>query len=170
MSGPEIELKGFAVNSRRVELQGFSGEVVDDKQWATTAFHGESSSSDGTVYHQLIVRGTDGEERVLRAANADIAVRPGHRVVIIYGRRGSTGRWVPVGLHNHTTRETAPIPEHVLRLVGVASTMGLLGSMFFFPFNLAWVLYKRFVDTPRQFAEGVRAGAEALPRLPPATS
>lgn len=117
-----LELASFEVRGHVIEAQAFVGEIVGEKQWSTTHVSGSgggstldgrvdpiSISSTTTTHNQIFVQGAEGEERVLRATNADVAVRPGHRVAILYGRLVGTTAWTAIALHNHSTNETAPL-------------------------------------------------------------
>src|SRR5918912_100464 len=115
MTTPSVDL-GLGWSA---ELEVVAGKVVGEKRWSETEARGRGGggaivSGNGfvsgtridskiTTRDQVFVQTDDGGEIVLDLQNADIAVRPGHRVIAIWGRRVGENRGPYLGLYNCAT-------------------------------------------------------------------
>jgi hypothetical protein len=135
------EVRTVNVADRIIDLHSASGVIVGEKKWTTTTISGGRTMQDGsgyvtqtpiqsatTTHDQLLVRVEDGSERAVQVTNANLAVREGHRVSLIWGisRGKATGPYV--GIYNHDTRAMNPIEDQFRVLIGPK------------PFALRWLV------------------------------
>jgi hypothetical protein len=110
-------IQTVTVGNRVIDLLSFTGEVLDEKKWATTHVAGGGGGynvgsgqqnavtiSSTTVTHdQFFLRDDAGQEQAFETANAGLALRKGHRVSVLWGviRGGPNGP--TLAIYNHTT-------------------------------------------------------------------
>jgi hypothetical protein len=129
---PDVRTVNIA--DRIIDLHSASGVVLSEKKWTTTQISGGGGGgyvqngsgyvtqnpiqSTTTTHDQLLVKVEDGSEHAVQIAGANLAVREGHRVSLIWGisRGKSTGPYV--GIYNHDTRQMNPIEQQFRALIG----------------------------------------------------
>jgi hypothetical protein len=120
------QISTINVGNGDIELWVVSGEVVGEKKWSNTHLSGGGGSGriyDGagrisiapiesktTTHDQVFVRGDDGRETVVELANANLAVRAGHRVSAIWGSRPGQDGGPYLAFYNHHTDALSQFP------------------------------------------------------------
>ena len=120
-------IRSVTVGERVIDLHKFTGEVVDEKKWSTTQVSGGGGgynvglgqnnpvtiSSVSTTHDQFFLKNDSGQEMAVELANAELALRKGHRVTVFWGILQGQERGSYVAIYNHTTNNLTKIdPGH----------------------------------------------------------
>lgn len=123
-------IKTITAGARTIDLHTFTGEVVEEKKWATTQVSGGgggynvgsgqqnpvSISSTTTTHDQFFLRNEAGQEKAFEITDARVAVRKGHRVTVLWGIPQGNERGPFLAVCNHTTGDVAAIPSGISAL------------------------------------------------------
>ena len=133
------------LGSRIIDLYKFTGEVMDEKTWATTHVSGGGGgynvgsgqnnpvtiSSVSVTHDQFFLKSEDGKEMAVEMANSGVAVRKGHRITVFWGVvQGQTNRWY-VAAYNHSTNTPTILDSSIQALAMPPTTTAIM---------LAWVV------------------------------
>jgi hypothetical protein len=133
-------IQTVTVGDRTIDLHSFTGEVVDEKKWATTHVSGSGGgynvgsgqqnpvtiSSVTTTHDQFFLRNENGQEMAVEMANVGLALRKGHRLTVIWGIMRGQERGPFVAVYNHTTGSVNAIPSRVTSLAVPPMPMWML--------------------------------------------
>ncbi|MEK7764274.1 MAG: hypothetical protein AAB433_22090 [Nitrospirota bacterium] len=117
----EVTLKGM-----KFEIYSLTGEVKDSRKWTSTEVSGEGGGGGGyvqggsgyvstqpvnitsttTTHDQLFVQGSDGKEICVETSNANLQVRPGHIVSVVWGIKKGKDQGYYWTIFNHNTEKT----------------------------------------------------------------
>jgi len=123
-------IQTVTVGARTIDLHTFSGEVVEEKKWATTQVSGGGGgynvgsgqnnpvtiTSTTTTHDQFFVRDDSGQEMACEMTDAGVALRKGHRVTVLWGIIKGNERGPYIAVYNHTTGNLTLIQSAVARL------------------------------------------------------
>lgn len=123
-------LKTIQVGDRTIDLHKFTGEVVDEKKWATTQVSGSGGgynvgsgqqnpvtiSSTTTTHDQFFLKNDNGQEMAVQLANYGLALRKGHRVSVIWGIIQGQGQGPFLAVYNHSTATPTTILSAIQNL------------------------------------------------------
>jgi hypothetical protein len=132
-------IRSVTVGTRIIDLHKFSGEIVDEKRWATTQVSGSgggynvgsggtnpvSISSVSQTHDQFFLKNESGQEMAIELTDAGLAVRKGHRVTVFWGIIQGQANGPYVAVYNHTTNDLRVIEPGIQRLA-VPPTSGLV--------------------------------------------
>lgn len=117
----EVTLKGM-----RFAIYSLTGEVKDSRKWTSTEVSGEGGGGGGyvhggsgyvsaqpvsiesttTTHDQLFVQGPDGKEICVETTDANLQVRPGHKVSVVWGIKKGKDQGYYWAIFNHNTEKT----------------------------------------------------------------
>ena len=111
-------IRSVTVGDRIIDLHRFSGEVVEEKKWATTQVSGGGGgynvgsgqnnpvtiSSVSRTHDQFFLKSDTGQEMAVETTDAGLALRKGHRVTVFWGILQGQERGPYVAIYNHTTK------------------------------------------------------------------
>ena len=123
-------IQTVTVGSRVIDLYTFTGEVADEKKWATTHVSGGGGgynvgsgqnnpvtiSSQTTTHDQFFIRDEAGKEMAFEMANTGLALRKGHRVTVLWGIIKGNDRGPNIAVYNHTTDNLTLIQSSITSL------------------------------------------------------
>jgi hypothetical protein len=132
------------VGDRIIDLHKFSGEVVEEKKWATTQVSGGGGgynvgsghnnpvtiTSVSQTHDQFFLKSDAGQEMAVETTDAGLALRKGHRVTVIWGILQGQERGPYVAFYNHTT-------NHLTRLGPAIEGLAMKPASGLVP--LAWI-------------------------------
>jgi hypothetical protein len=137
-------IRSVKVGDRTIDLHKFSGEVVEEKKWATTQVSGGgggynvgsgqnnpvSVSSVTQTHDQFFLKDDKGQEMAVEMTDAGLALRKGNRVSVFWGIIQGDQRGPYVAIVNHTTNSVTKI-ESAIQGLAVKPTSGFV--------TLAWI-------------------------------
>lgn len=117
----EVTLKGM-----KFAIYSLTGEVKDSRKWTSTEVSGEGGGGGGyvqggsgyvstqpvnitsttTTHDQLFVQGSDGKEICVETSDANLQVRPGHIVSVVWGIKKGKDQGYYWTIFNHNTEKT----------------------------------------------------------------
>ena len=137
-------IRSVTVGDRIIDLHQFSGEVVEEKKWATTQVSGGGGgynvgsgrnnpvtiTSVSRTHDQFFLKSDSGQEMAVETTDAGLALRKGHRVTVFWGILQGQERGPYVAIYNHTTKSLTKMESAIQGLVA-KPTSGLV--------MLAWI-------------------------------
>lgn len=137
---PMTLVQTVTVGNRVIDLYTFTGEVVEEKKWATTQVTGGgggynmgsgqqnpvSITSTTTTHDQFFLRDDAGQERAFEIAGGGLALRKGHRITVLWGliKGNQTGPYLAV--YNHTTGSLSELAGSVAHLAVPPTPLALI--------------------------------------------
>lgn len=123
-------IQTITVGNRTIDLYAFTGEVVDEKKWATTHVSGSGGgynvgsgqnnpitiSSTTTTHDQFFIRDEAGKEMSFEMANTGVALRKGHRITVLWGIIKGNDRGPNIAVYNHATDNLTLIQSSITGL------------------------------------------------------
>jgi len=103
--------QNIQLDIRQIKLYSVTGELLDGQKWTTTQVYGGGGNaynnapvqSSTTTHDQVFIRGDDGQETAAELHDMHLAVRPGHRVSLIWGIHPPRSKGPYLALYNHAT-------------------------------------------------------------------
>jgi hypothetical protein len=109
--------QSVTIGQQHIELHTFTGEVVDEKKWTSTQVSSSgggynvgsgqnnpvSISSSSETHDQFFLKDETGREQAIELTNANVAIRKGHRVTVIWGILRGQERGPYLAIYNHNT-------------------------------------------------------------------
>ena len=137
-------IRSVTVGDRIIDLHQFSGEVVEEKKWATTQVSGGGGgynvgsgrnnpvtiTSVSRTHDQFFLKSDSGQEMAVETTDAGLALRKGHRVTVFWGILQGQERGPYVAIYNHTTKSLTKM-ESAIQGLAAKPTSGLV--------MLAWI-------------------------------
>lgn len=123
-------IQTVTVGNRVIDLHTFSGEVVEEKKWATTQVSGSGGgynmgsgqqnpvtiTSTTTTHDQFFLRDAAGQERAFEISGGGLALRKGHRISVLWGIIQGNPQGPYIAVYNHTTGSLSEFPSAVAGL------------------------------------------------------
>lgn len=120
------EMSEVALKGMKFGIYSLTGEVKDSRKWTSTEVSGEGGGGGGyvqggsgyvstqpvnitsttTTHDQLFVQGSDGKEICVETSNANLQVRPGHTVSVVWIIKKGKDRGPYCVVYNHNTEQT----------------------------------------------------------------
>ena len=117
----EVTLKGM-----KFGIYSLTGEAKDSRKWTSTEVSGGGGGGGGyvhggsgytstqpvhitsttTTHDQLFVQGSDGKEICVETSDANLQVRPGHKVSVVWIIKKGKDRGPYCVVYNHNTEQT----------------------------------------------------------------
>lgn len=117
-------INNVTIGRRAIDLYTFTGEVLGEKKWSSTHVSGGGSSnvySSTTTHNQFFLRDDAGREESFTAPSANLALRKGHRVTVLWGiAQGENGGLI-LGVRNHNTGHLTKLNESIEKLAWTPS-------------------------------------------------
>jgi hypothetical protein len=124
-------IQSVTVGDRIIDLHKFSGEVVDEKKWATTQVSGGGGgynvgsgqhnpvtiASVSQTHDQFFLKNNSGQEMAVETTDAGLALRKGHHVTVFWGIIRGQERGPYLAFYNHTTNNLTKIDPAIQGLV-----------------------------------------------------
>lgn len=122
----EVTLKGMSFS-----IYSLTGEVKDSRKWTSTHVSGGGGGGGGylhggsgyvstqpvtitsttTTHDQLFVQASDGQEICVETSDANLQVRPGHKVSVLWGIKNGKDRGNYWTIYNHNTKQIEWLPN-----------------------------------------------------------
>jgi hypothetical protein len=120
-------IRSVTVGDRTIELHQFTGEVVEEKKWATTQVSGGGGgynvgsgqnnpvtiASVSHTHDQFFLKNESGKEMAVEMTDAGLALRKGHRATVFWGTIQGQERGQYVAIYNHTTNSLTKIDSAI---------------------------------------------------------
>lgn len=109
------------IGMRHINIYRFTGEVVDSQrssETSVTAHNNGQVSSRTFHYNEIFLRAADGEERAVEVAGANVPVRAGNTVTVLWGIVGKKEKGSYTTVLNHDTRQIGHIAKPINDLSG----------------------------------------------------
>jgi hypothetical protein len=116
-------IQSVTVGDRIIALHKFTGEIVEEKKWATTHVSGGgggynvgsghnnpvSITSVSQTHDQFFLKNASGQELAVETTNAGLALRKEHRVTAFWGILQGQERGPFIAFYNHTTNNVTKL-------------------------------------------------------------
>ncbi len=120
-------IQSVTVGDRIIDLHQFSGEVMEEKKWATTQVTsagggynvntGQNNpvtiSSINRTHDQFFLKSDTGQEMAVELTDAGLALRKGHRVTVFWGIIHGQANGKYVAIYNHTTNSLTKMDDAI---------------------------------------------------------
>lgn len=165
-------IRSVTVGDRVIDLHQFSGEVMEEKKWATTQVTsgggdynvntGQNNpvtiSSINRTHDQFFLKNENGQEMAVELTDAGLALRKGHRVTVFWGIIHGQAHGKYIAIYNHTTKSLTKMDDAtnglamkpasaLVSLAFIASVFGIclygLGIIGLIVLYIAWGKRKR---------------------------
>jgi hypothetical protein len=137
-------IRSVTAGDRIIDLHKFSGEVMEEKKWATTQVSGGGGgynvgsgrnnpvaiASVSQTHDQFFLKDDGGQEMAVEMTDAGVAVRKGHRVTVFWGAVNGQERGPYVAIYNHTTNHLTKIDPAIQGLVVESTSLPTLLAWF----------------------------------------
>jgi hypothetical protein len=132
-------IRSVTVGDRIIDLHKFSGEVMEEKKWATTQVSGGGGgynvgsgrnnpvaiASVTQTHDQFFLKDDKGQEKAVEMTDAGLALRKGNRVTVFWGTIQGQEHGSYVAIYNHSTNSLTKI-ESAIQSLAVKPTPGLV--------------------------------------------